>query len=55
MNNNRLSTNSEATESVVISITFTSSEIERILSGSSNYEKQEDGKILIKSSNKYSF
>lgn len=51
MNNNRLSTN----EPLKINRTFTPSEIEAILNGPSNYEKLEDGRILIKSSNKYNF
>ena len=41
MNNNRLSTN----EFLKVDRTFTSSEIEIILSGPSNYEKQEDGRV----------
>jgi hypothetical protein len=51
MNNNRLST----CKSPDVKKTFTSVEIESILNKSSNYELQEDGRILIKSSNKYSF
>lgn len=51
MNNNRLST----CKSPGVKKTFTSVEIESILNKSSNYELQEDGRILIKSSNKYSF
>lgn len=51
MNNNRLSTN----KPLKVNRTFTSKEVEIILNGPSNYEKLEDGRILIKSSNKYSF
>jgi hypothetical protein len=51
MNNNRLST----CKSSEVKKTFTSIEIDSILNKPSNYELQEDGRILIKSSNKYSF
>lgn len=51
MNNNRLSTS----KPMKINKTFTSSEIKTILNGPSNYEKLEDGRILIKYYNKYNF
>lgn len=50
MNNNRLSTTNKSSE-----VKRTSTEIESIFSGQSNYGIQEDGRTLIKSSNKYFF
>lgn len=55
MNNNRLTISKEGIESMKTVRSFSPSEIDKIMSGPSNYERQEDGKILIKSSNKNSF
>lgn len=52
MNNNRLSTANKPSE---VKRTFTPAEIDSILSRPSNYEIQEDGRTLIKSSSRYIF
>jgi len=54
MNNNRLSTRSKATEKIeVVSRELLQKEIDRLLSAPSNLEIKEDGRIFIKSLNKY--
>jgi hypothetical protein len=54
MNNNRLSTRSEATKDIeVMSRELLLEEIDKLLSAPSNLEIKEDGRIFIKSLNKY--